>query len=417
MLSFAFSYPIYLYYLGYERYGIWLILSTVLTLAQLGDIGLNGALLKIVAEEYSKKKISLILSYLSTALLILLASGFFILSVILLFRHPIAYLFSLTGNNYTVFQSLLPYVGLLSIVALLVQPLLSVIAGLGRMDIANASQGTIRILTVCISTGLLATGFGIESLVIGNALAHLIIAFAAVGVLANKLQRFPIVIAIVGKIEKRKLLGLSSGLFGSSLIYMLISPFNKLIIARFIGIQSIPVYEIAYNGAMQIRAFSDAALRPLIPELSKLYAHLLPQHIDRIRNLYKKAFRLILSYGMIVHCLAILLCRPLIKLWLQARYQTDIPIAFQVMVVGSYLSLLNVPAYYTLIAMGRVANCFKASVLQLTSNVVLISFLLLIGVQLEIPTIAFAVVFSMGLSTSYVIGITYIAMNDLKPAK
>jgi O-antigen/teichoic acid export membrane protein len=374
-------------------------------------------LLKIVAEEYAKKKIRHILSYLSTALLILLTSGFFMLSVILLFRHPIACLFRLTGDNYSVFQSLLPYVGLLSIVALLVQPLFAVIAGLGRMDIANASQGAIRILTVCISAGLLMAGFGIESLIIGNAVAHLIIASTAIAILSNKLQRFPLVIAIAGRIQRKKLLGMSGGLFGSSLIYMLISPFNKLIIARFIGIQFIPVYEIAYNGAMQIRAFSDAALRPLIPELSKLYAHLLPQNIDRIRNLNKKAFRLILSYGMIVHCLAVLVCRPVIKVWLQARYQADIPFAFQVMVVGSYLSLLNVPAYYTLIAMGKVANCFKASVIQMASNVVIIAFLLLFGAPLGIPAIAFAVVFSMGLATSYVLSITRIAMNDLKPVK
>jgi O-antigen/teichoic acid export membrane protein len=47
----AIAYPIYLHFLGYEKYGIWLVLATVLTFAQLGNLGISPAVMKLVAEE------------------------------------------------------------------------------------------------------------------------------------------------------------------------------------------------------------------------------------------------------------------------------------------------------------------------------------------------------------------------------
>src|ERR1035438_4931938 len=47
-----FSYPLYLHYLGYHRYGIWLVLSVVVSVAQLGNLGIPWALTKLVAEDH-----------------------------------------------------------------------------------------------------------------------------------------------------------------------------------------------------------------------------------------------------------------------------------------------------------------------------------------------------------------------------
>ena len=46
------SYPIYLHYLGYHRYGLWLVLSVIVSVAQLGNLGIPWALMKLVAEDH-----------------------------------------------------------------------------------------------------------------------------------------------------------------------------------------------------------------------------------------------------------------------------------------------------------------------------------------------------------------------------
>ena len=43
------AYPV-LHFLGYEKYGVWLVLATVLTFAQLGDLGIGSAVTKLVPE-------------------------------------------------------------------------------------------------------------------------------------------------------------------------------------------------------------------------------------------------------------------------------------------------------------------------------------------------------------------------------
>jgi O-antigen/teichoic acid export membrane protein len=49
------AYPVYLHFLGYEKYGVWLVLATVLTFAQLGDLGISPAIIKLVVEEYGNE--------------------------------------------------------------------------------------------------------------------------------------------------------------------------------------------------------------------------------------------------------------------------------------------------------------------------------------------------------------------------
>ena len=37
----AIAFPLYLHFLGYEKYGVWLVLATVLSFAQLGNLGIG----------------------------------------------------------------------------------------------------------------------------------------------------------------------------------------------------------------------------------------------------------------------------------------------------------------------------------------------------------------------------------------
>jgi Na+-driven multidrug efflux pump len=64
----AVAYPAYLYFLGYETYGVWLILATILGLAQLSNLGINSAIMKLVAEEYGRANTNGIQNYLTTVL-------------------------------------------------------------------------------------------------------------------------------------------------------------------------------------------------------------------------------------------------------------------------------------------------------------------------------------------------------------
>lgn len=171
----ATAYPVYLHFLGYETYGVWLILATVLTFAQLGNLGISSAIMKLVAEEHGRGNTKGIQSYVTTSLGILLVTGSLTLILILLFQNQIISALKLSGQNAVIASQFLPYIAFLSVCVMLVQVLNSAISGLGRMDIANYILSGGRVVTVGISSILLWLGNGIESLLIGNTLSYIFV--------------------------------------------------------------------------------------------------------------------------------------------------------------------------------------------------------------------------------------------------
>jgi O-antigen/teichoic acid export membrane protein len=75
MTTLAVTYPLYLHYLGYERYGLWLVLSTVISFAQLCNFGFGPAVAKLVAEEKARNRYDAIGTYVGTALMTVAVSG------------------------------------------------------------------------------------------------------------------------------------------------------------------------------------------------------------------------------------------------------------------------------------------------------------------------------------------------------
>ena len=117
----AVSYPIYLHFLGYEKYGVWLVLTTVLTFASLGNLGIGTAVMKLVAEEHGRGNILGVQRYITTAIALLLVSGMTILAILLIFRNPIVAAFRLDAPNKQMVLWLLPYIGILCIYTFIVQ--------------------------------------------------------------------------------------------------------------------------------------------------------------------------------------------------------------------------------------------------------------------------------------------------------
>ena len=66
----AVSYPVYLHFLGYERYGLWLALGAVLYITRLSDFGMAQAVTKLVAEELGKVDTQTVQQYVATAILV-----------------------------------------------------------------------------------------------------------------------------------------------------------------------------------------------------------------------------------------------------------------------------------------------------------------------------------------------------------
>jgi len=397
----AIAYPVYLHFLGYEKYGVWLVLAVVLSFAQLGNLGIGQAIMKLVAEEHGRDNMEGIQRYVATALALLCLSGVVALIVILALKSQIITAFNLSDENAKTISWLLPYIGILSIYVLIVQALNATLSGLGRMDLANYTQSAGRIVAVATAGSLLYRGYGIESLLIGNTLSYVLVHLVSL-ILIWRIAHIRFL--RIGNLSIRcckRLLSFGLGLFGGSLMGMMLSPFNKLILSRYAGVSVIPIYEIAYNGSMQVRALIEAGLRALMPEVSRIGANMASNAKDRIAQIYRRAMKLIFLFGIPMYGAIIVLLTPLLKFWLRQRFVDELPICVRIMLISSFVSLLSVPSYYTFLGLGMVRHTLIAHIILSGVSALIVLTIVFVWHKISVETVSWAILTATAVTTLY----------------
>ena len=365
------AYPVHLHFLGYEKYGVWLLLATVISFAQFGNLGVTCAVTKFVAEEVGKKNISQVERYLFNAVVILFVTGIIALILIVLFKTQIAALFKLTGENETLAIKLLPYIGILTLYLLFTQVLNAALVGLGRLDITSYIQSGARILILVVATILYSFGKGIGSLIVGYFFSYLMIHIVSVIYIRQIADIHFIRFKYLDPKCIKTLLGFGGKVITGQLLQMLISPFNKLMLSRYAGVSTVPIYEIAYGLTMLVGSFLETGFRALMPEISRLTTMMTSEAKNRISAITRKATNVVFRAAP-VYLILFILAPMIFKVWLRDSFNEQIPYDFQVMLVGGFFFLLGQPANNMLMGIGKVNHCLIAQCIQAITNVVVV---------------------------------------------
>jgi O-antigen/teichoic acid export membrane protein len=200
--------------------------------------------------------------------------------------------------------------------------------------------------------------------------------------------------------HSKRLVRFGSTVFAGSVINMLLNPFNKIVLSRYAGVSTVPVYEIAFTGAMQIRTLVEAGFRSITPEISRVSAQVTISSKNRILFLHRQTIKMILFFGVPLYVTLLIFSPVLLKLWLGDRFVDTLPMAFRVMLVGTFMSLMGIPAYYTLLGLGHVRHIFGSHVVQSTANV--LAILAVFGLMpLSINSMVGCTSYAMAMSTVY----------------
>jgi O-antigen/teichoic acid export membrane protein len=319
----------------------------------------------------------------------------------LLCRHQIPRWLGLHGVNADIAASMLPWVGVLTLYALLVDVLNSTLSGLGRIDLANYVQVSAQALGAICAIALLHLHFGLGSLLAGTGLTYITVQAVSTAFIMQE-----------GKVQAhqlfhwdaaryRRLLRFGSGVVGGSLINLLLTPINRLVLARFAGLAAVPIYDIAYTGSMKLRGILESGVRAIMPEVSRLGAHPGPDARARIRHVTRRASVLILLMGVPAFTGALVLAGPVSRFWLGSRYNAAIPSALQIALVGAFVSLLAAPPFYTVMGLGRTDHVFGSFALQSGTNVAVIAVALALWHRVGVNTVLFGAALGAGTSMIY----------------
>ncbi len=113
--------------------------------------------------------------------------------------------------------------------------------------------------------------------------------------------------------------------------------------------------------------------------------------------------KLIFGFGLPFYGVLLVLSPLLLKMWLGGKFVGTLPGAFQLMLVGTFLSLLGVPAYYFLMGTGKVFACLLSLAVAVAVNIIMVITIVLFTHTLTIHIVALILVLGCGLSTLYLI--------------
>ncbi len=184
---------------------------------------------------------------------------------------------------------------------------------------------------------------------------------------------------------------------------MLLSPFNKLILSRYAGVSVVPVYEIAFNGSMQVRSLFEAGLRAIMPEISRIGANMTIQAKNRIAQLNSRFMKLILFFGVPVYAVLMIFAPPLLRIWLGEKLAETLPNAFRIMMFATFFTLVGVPAYNTIIGLGKIRYFLTASVISVGGDFVLVIAYYALTRHLSVYSVGLCLAASCAVSTAYLI--------------
>ena len=399
----AIAYPVYLHFLGWETYGVWVILATVLTFAQLGDIGISQSIIKLVAEGYGRGDIEDIQRYVTTALAMLCLIGAVILVIILVLRDPIVDIFKLSDENAKLVSWLLPYISFLSIYVLMVQAFNSILSGMGRMDLVNYIQSIGRMLSVVVVTILLYSGLGIVSLLIGSAISYLFIHTASLICIRQIAKIHFMRIRNLDFQRAKRIFHFGGAVFSGSILNMFVGPFNKMMLSRYTDVSMVAVYGMAFDASMQVRSLIEAGLRPLMPAVSRIGVDLSREIKNKISQMNTRLLKLIFLFGGSLYCVLAIFSPLLLKLWLRDKFIESLPGAFRIMLAATFLTLLGLPAYHTIVGLGRLRAFITATVISTIGNFVLVTAYYRLTGHISVYSVGLCLIICFAASTIYLI--------------
>jgi len=397
------SYPVYLRFLGYELYGLWLTLGVVLTFAQFGKVGLVPAMTKHVAEEYGRGDMVAVRSYVTTGLTVLGVMGCAMLGLVLALRSQFVTALRLDTANSLLALRLTPWIAVLSIYVLQIEALNAVLAGLGRMDVASVLQVVARLISLSVATFLLANGVGIASLLWSNAVAYVFV-HAATLIAVHRITGAGCLSTSGFDLRRlRALAGFGSGVFGASLINMLIAPFNKIMLARYAGVGLVPVFDLSWSLSMQLRSIVDSGVSAIMPEISRLLACQEPRARARIQQVRDRAKRLAFVLGLVICGSAAVFAGPVLRVWLGPRFHVLLPDTLRIILIGVFIEVSSIPTYYTLLALGQVSKVFLSNAIAACANVLCVIGVVLLAPEFSVGLLALCVTVSLTASAVYLL--------------
>jgi O-antigen/teichoic acid export membrane protein len=339
-----FTVPLTLDYLGNERYGLWMSISSMIALMSFADLGLGNGLLN----EISKAKANDLINYAKTAV----SSTFFMLlavsmslSIILFFVYPYVEWYSIFNvkSKIAISETETTFLVLFLIF------IINIPIGIVQRIQEGYQEGYIYQIWIILGSFISLIALLI-AIYFQAGLAYLVLAFSSgqiIATLLNGIQLFifkkPELLPNIKNfsfIEAKKLFKNGTIFLALGIFALIANTSDNLIIANVIGLEHVAGYEIVKKLFFfsMITAFF---ITPLWPAFSEAFAKGDFIWIKRTRNL---ALKISLVSGVVITTPLLLFGKEIIGYWIDANYTPSWSLLFGFfiyIIINNYIGVMS----------------------------------------------------------------------------
>lgn len=361
-ILYFFLYKYLLNSLGVKQLGVWSLIISFSSIANLANLGLTSGLVKFVAEYIAEKKEEkigklILTSFISLAILFTLV-GFIILVGANYFLQ-----FVIDEQFLTIAFSILPF----SLASLCINAasgvFTSVLEGYQKNYIRNfiyIVSGIVMYLGTIILTPL----FALKGVAIAQLIQSIFILFVAF-IFILKVDSYNRIRYWKWSNQSfKELFNYGYKFQAVSIAQLLYEPTTKLLLSKFGGLALLGNYEMASRLVNQFRALLVSANQVVIPVIAESVKTKMKSDIQ---DFYVKMNRIVLLFALPLSTLLIVITPLISQIWI-GEVQYSFIIAMYILIVAAIFNILCGPAYFSCLGEGSLSILVVVHILMAVLN-------------------------------------------------
>ncbi len=363
--------PLLLRGLGSELFGVWALFGVVVALSQMLDFGLGRALVRRVAQGRLHGQWSLLAAHLNSDLWPLLGLAGLLAALVWLASPQLARMLGVPADLVAYGAAALRLMALSFLPVLCTLILAATLEGAQRMAYTSLATVLNRITFAGLSLLAVSTGWGL----LGVAAAHLAAALLQTLFLLLASRRVQPGLRTAPRLARRGLLAqdwrFGRFIFATSLVALVYTATNKIVLARWIGVSSVAYYELAAVVAGQIFILALAMAQAIYPAFAAAHSE---GGLEAVRHLGTRSLRLSTLILAPVGAAIIALAEPFIAAWFGEPLSPSV-MALQWLALAWTIVSLAASVSIALQAIGRPALSWLLAAYTMIVNLALVLLL------------------------------------------
>jgi O-antigen/teichoic acid export membrane protein len=388
--------PFVLHAVGPVSYGLWVLVTSLLSYGFLLDLGVSATLTKHVAEHASRGEFESARRYIATAIRLqaLLGGLVFVVALVLAVLLPSA--LRLDADLRSELPILLVLMGGTVGLSLAASAQTAVLRGIQRYDLANVLVVVNTLLTAAGIVLAVWAGAGLIGIVAVTVPATILTAALGIALVAKAAPAIRITWRGGSRSDGRMILRFSSPIFAVQVADVLQTRTDEFVIAALLSVGSVTPYALGRRLSELPQIVGEQALKILLPISSELEAG---GDAARLKAAFVAGARIALAIVGSIGLPIAFLADAILSIWVGPAYASASPVV-AILVAGALLDAVLWPSAYVLQGIGRHHPLARIAVASGIVNVLL--SVVLVG-PLGVAGAALGTLFGHGLGVALTI--------------